>query len=368
MKILTEFKNLIPPLEITEKIELEKSIRKEGIRDPLLIWGDILIDGHNRKEIADRLKIKYKTKQIKFKDKDEASLWIITNQLARRNLSAYNRAQLALKKESIISARAKENQKGGQGGILLPQISVKAIDTQKEVAKLAGTSHDTVAKVKFIEKNAPKKMKEELSKGSKTINSAYTILKRQEKVEQIKKEFKTGHKINEDKKYEIVYADPAWDYNRTVGEGIAKEQYKTSSLEEMKNIPINHITEKDSVIFMWVTFPMLESGLELMKAWNFKYKTCAFNWIKLNKDGTPFFGIGHYTKSNSEICLLGVKGNGLPVLSNKISQIIMTQKDIHSKKPEEVRNLIIQLFGDRKKIELFARTTTKGWDVWGNEV
>lgn len=382
VKINKEFKNIIPPLSNEEKEILEKSIIKEGIREPLIIWNDTLIDGHNRKEIADRLKLKYKTKKIKFKDKSEAIIWIINTQLGRRNLVPYDRTRLVLKYENIFFEQAKESQKNPFGkkvpqemkGLVRFRTKVGRTDkrvgrTDKRIGNIAKVGKDTVSKVKFIERKANKKTKERLSQGEETINKIYTILKRQEKVKKIKKDLiKRKPKQIKNKKYEIVYADPAWKYNRKIGEGIAEEQYSLSSLDTMKKIPINHTTEKNSVLFMWVTFPLLKEGLELIDSWGFKYKTCAFNWIKLNKNGKPFFGIGYYTKSNSEICLLGVKGKGLPILDNTISQIIMTQKDIHSKKPQEVRNLITQLFGDRKRIELFAREKVKGWDTYGNEV
>jgi len=93
-----------------------------------------------------------------------------------------------------------------------------------------------------------------------------------------------------------------------------------------------------------------------------------FSWIKTNKrSGTPFFGIGYYTKSNCEVCLLGIKGR-LPVISNKVSSVIISPRREHSRKPDIVREKIVELFGDLPRIELFARQSTPGWDVWGNEV
>ena len=128
------------------------------------------------------------------------------------------------------------------------------------------------------------------------------------------------------------------------------------------------ITEDNSLLFLWITFPLLKEGLEVLEAWGFEYKTCGFNWIKLNKNGKPFFGIGHYTKSNSELCLIGIKGKGLTILDDTISQIVMTEKDKHSKKPDCIPDLIVRLVGDRKRAELFARKKREGWDVYGDEV
>jgi site-specific DNA-methyltransferase (adenine-specific) len=168
-------------------------------------------------------------------------------------------------------------------------------------------------------------------------------------------------------KYKVIYADPPWSYDLKVGQGIADDEYKTMPLEEIKALPIRDMADENAVLFLWVTFPMLQEGLEVIKAWGFQYKTCAFNWIKLNSDGTPFFGIGHYTKSNSELCLLAVKGK-VEIKSNKVSQVIMSQKDKHSKKPYEAYSKIELMYGDIPRIELFARHKRQGWEAWGNQV
>lgn len=107
-----------------------------------------MIDGHNRYEICTKHGIPYTTIQKEFADRDEAIQWIILNQFGRRNLPMYERARLALRLKPVISAKAKERQQGGQGGVLLSQKSVEAkpVDTQKELAKIANVSHDTMRK------------------------------------------------------------------------------------------------------------------------------------------------------------------------------------------------------------------------------
>lgn len=121
-------------------------------------------------------------------------------------------------------------------------------------------------------------------------------------------------------------------------------------------------------LFLWVTFPYLLDGLKVMKEWGFKYKTCGFNWIKRNKvSDTWFFGLGHWTRANSELCLIGTNGT-IKRKSNKVSQIIDTHIEEHSKKPAIVRDKIVELVGDMPRIELFARQTVDGWDCWENEV
>ena len=176
------------------------------------------------------------------------------------------------------------------------------------------------------------------------------------------------------KKYKIIYADPPYEYRQgksmgTRFQGACDRHYKTIPIRELCNLPIKEITDTDCILFLWVTFPQLKEGLQLIKAWGFEYKTIAFNWIKQNNNGTAFFGIGYYTKSNGEICLLATKGNPHKfVINNSISQMIFTKRMRHSQKPSEVRAKIISLLGDLPRIELFARHKIEGWDAWGLEV
>lgn len=109
-----------------------------------------------------------------------------------------------------------------------------------------------------------------------------------------------------------------------------------------------------------------------MEAWGFTYKTAAFVWVKKNaKSGTNFWGMGQYTRANAEVCLLGIsKGFKASerVKSHKVHQIVEAPVTIHSRKPPEVRDRIVELLGDVPRIELFARERAEGWDAWGNEV
>ena len=140
-------------------------------------------------------------------------------------------------------------------------------------------------------------------------------------------------------------------------------------IEDIKKLPINKIADDTSVLMMWATFPQLQEALDVIKAWGFKYKTLGFSWLKTNKDGTPFFGIGYYAKSNQEVCLLAVKGRAHSLVkSNSISSFVSTNRTKHSEKPQIFRDKIVELFGDIPRIELFAREKTEGWDVWGDEV
>ena len=169
------------------------------------------------------------------------------------------------------------------------------------------------------------------------------------------------------KKYDIIYADPPWRYaDSTPPKGAVK--YPTMTLSQIKDMPIGNIANKDCALFLWVTMPMLAEGLEVIKAWGFDYRTCAFVWVKQNaKSENLFCGLGRWTRGNAEICLFAKRGKPQRV-SRSVRQIVLSPREEHSKKPDEVRDRIIELLGDLPRIELFARQHADGWDCWGNEV
>jgi len=180
------------------------------------------------------------------------------------------------------------------------------------------------------------------------------------------------------KKYQIIYADPPWDYGsktKTI-QGLASKHYPVMKVDEICSLPIKEITDKNCALFLWATPPQLKNAIKVMESWGFKYGTIAFAWIKTNpKSGTPFYGIGHWTASNCELVLVGLKIGSKLVRANKnISQVVMSPRMEHSRKPPEIRQKIVKLMGDLPRIELFARKENKlfddfiGWDVWGNEV
>jgi len=169
-------------------------------------------------------------------------------------------------------------------------------------------------------------------------------------------------------KYSIIYADPPWRYGRKYGSGVAENHYSTMSMQEISELPISKIAHTNSILFLWATFPQLDVALEVIQAWGFRYKTVGFVWVKQTKVSHQwFFGLGNWTRSNAEICLLATRGKPKRK-SASIHQLIISPVQSHSQKPQEVREKIVELLGDLPRIELFAREKTDGWDVWGNEV
>jgi len=138
--------------------------------------------------------------------------------------------------------------------------------------------------------------------------------------------------------------------------------------KEIQKLPVIRICDKNCILFLWVTIPSLIEGLELINKWGFEYKTVAFVWVKRNKKSDSlFWGLGYYTRSNIELCLLATKGNGLSRKSKGVHQVIYSPVREHSRKPDEARDRIVALFGDIPRIELFARESFEGWHCWGNE-
>ena len=177
MRIDSEFRTLIPPLSKEEFEQLEQNCLKDGIRDSLIVWDDngefVLIDGHNRYEIAQKHHLPYNHRRMEFPNREAVIEWIIMNQFGRRNLSAYDRSILALKLKPVIAEKAKEKQSEA-GGAVRQKFDKAAIDTKKELAKVAGVSHDTIHKVETIEKKAPEEVKEAIRRGDMSINKVYT--------------------------------------------------------------------------------------------------------------------------------------------------------------------------------------------------
>lgn len=174
--------------------------------------------------------------------------------------------------------------------------------------------------------------------------------------------------FNTDKKYSIIYADPPWSYKDKKCNGNCESHYKAMSLKDILTLPIGSIADKDCVLFLWGTYPMLQEALKTVDAWGFTYKTIGFQWIKQNKSGKGFFfGLGRWTRGNTELCLIATKGKPKRQ-SAAVSQLVFSPLRRHSQKPDIVRDKIVELMGDLPKIELFARQQVEGWDCWGNEV
>lgn len=171
-----EFRDLLPPLPDDKRKQLEENILQNGIREPLVLWQGILIDGHNRYEIAKHHNLPFTTVEYHFNDRSDVRLWIVKNQFGRRDFSTYERSTIALQFKPDIAKKAKENQ-GERTDILEKSTKSSPINTRQEVAKLAGVSENTIAKVEKIEAHATPEVKAAVKSGEISINTAYEGVK-----------------------------------------------------------------------------------------------------------------------------------------------------------------------------------------------
>ena len=192
-----------------------------------------------------------------------------------------------------------------------------------------------------------------------------------------------------DKKYNIIYADPPWTFvgwaketkeGKKRGDKSPSNHYKVQSMEWIKKLPVQEISENNCILFLWVTFPVLKEAFSVIDSWGFNYSTCGFVWVKTNKNFAvnqtsflpedsfnTFTGLGYWTRANAEICLIAKKGT-IERQSRSVHQLVYDPIREHSHKPDCVRDRIVELCGDLPRIELFARQSVKGWDNWGNQV
>lgn len=176
-----------------------------------------------------------------------------------------------------------------------------------------------------------------------------------------------------DKQFHTILADPPWQFQNRTGK-VAPEhkrlnRYATLSLEEIKQLPIQKLTADPAHLYLWVPNALLNEGLAVMCAWGFTYKTNII-WYKVRKDGGPDGrGVGFYFRNVTEIVLFGIKGKNARTLAPGRSQvnIISSMKREHSRKPDELYNLI-EKCSTGPYLELFARGKKEGWSQWGNEV
>jgi N6-adenosine-specific RNA methylase IME4 len=184
-------------------------------------------------------------------------------------------------------------------------------------------------------------------------------------------------------KYDIIYADPPWDFITHSVKGRDRcpdKHYTTMTIERILGLPIHDIAKDDSILLLWTTPPTLKLGMQVLEAWGYTFKTVGFTWFKGQKNNPDAWamGCGYYTRQNPEFCLLGTKGKtlhrfdrGVPALieDDPICEEICATRGPHSEKPKSVRQRIERLFGgDAQKLEMFARDTCPNWDSIGLEI
>lgn len=172
--------------------------------------------------------------------------------------------------------------------------------------------------------------------------------------------------------YSVILADPPWRYYQAAnwrlrrrGIDLPNNHYDTLTIPQIKALPIGDLAGENAALFLWITMPLLTHAEAVCQSWGFRFVTTAFTWAKVNKDGSPYKGLGQYTRANAELCILGLRGKMKP-LSRSVNQLIISCPREHSRKPDEQYGRIMRLFAG-PYLEVFGRQCWPGWDVWGNQ-
>jgi len=373
IKINDNFKSLIPPLTESEYAELEASILAEGCREALITWNDWIVDGHHRYEICTKYNIPFHTQEKEFESEDAAKVWIISNQLARRNISDYLRFELKEKRKDILLERGREKKRVAgkeardiQLGVLpiIGKTPEEPHDTRQIIADELGWSHSKFAMAELVAKHAPEELKEELRADKVSINEAYKQVRRElsrkeaiEKLNNIEEQ-----QVKEiSGVFDVIVIDPPWEVKkieRDVAPNQVEFDYPTMSLEELKCLQIPYAD--NCHVWLWTTHKYLPAAFELLKSWGLNY-VCTFVWHKAG--GFQPFDLPQY---NCEFALYARRGTPIFTDLKDFKVCFEAPRGNHSEKPEQFYDMVRRVTGGRR-LDMFNRRPIEGFETWGKE-
>lgn len=381
-----EFKALIPPLRPDERAELESSIASLGCRDPLTVWGDVLVDGHNRYEICTRLRVPYSVVQMQFGDRIDVQIWIRRNQLARRNLTDDQRSINAERLRLLESAKARsEKAKQARSAVIKrnpiarSDLSADAADKSETPVLVAQTpsdkkpKRDTRAEAAKAAKLTEWKLKgaalvvgarpdlaDQVEQGAIKLADAVREIKRTEVIEKLE-----SVEAREQKElagqYDVIVIDPPWPMQkieRDVAPNQVAFEYPVMGEDEIAALKMP--AADDCHMWLWTTHKFLPMAMRLLDAWRFKY-VCTFVWHK--PGGFQPIGLPQY---NCEFALYARKGSPKFIDTKALPVCFNAPRGAHSEKPEHFYDVIRRVTAGRR-IDIFNRRAIDGFDVWGKE-
>jgi len=371
------FQALIPPLSEEEYSQLKENLVENGIREAISIWGNTIIDGHNRYEIATKHNLPYTTISYEFDSEDDAKLWIFKNQIGRRNLPPFERVRLALHLKPVIAEKAKlqqvrkpansvqqnsaEQNESLEDFVRQNSAEQNSFNTRDIIADMAGVSHDTVSKVeKILDAGTPETL-EKIKRGDITVHKAYQDTRSHEKkVDVLDSDDKQSSRSIFDNNFSVIYADPPWEskFLTDGDEEDASDSYsmKFSDLKKL-DIPISD----DAILLLWSSASVLDKALQLMNAWGFKYRTNII-WDKQQ------IGLGQYVRGQHEMLLIGIKGSfTAPAEDVRVGSVYSEESNSHKTKPKWFYEQIERMFPNETCLELFASNRhSDRWTVFDN--
>lgn len=414
LKIDQEFKALIPPLTSEEFNQLEQNCIKDGILETIKTWRGVIVDGHNRYEIANKNGLPFKTQEMEFESRSDVIEWIIKFQLGRRNLTEEQKAYLRGKRYENEKLRQGTNnqfvksEKGqnvpfqstseklaeeygvsdktikrdadfAKGVDLLPDerknevLSGKSELKKQEVQQIGKIRQQVEKQVKAdavmrtdedIQAEIQAKAKELAAKEIKRIEEEKRQ-KKEEKVEQRKTEIQaqkdaiaSGEMKLPDGVFEVIAIDPPWNYGREYDPDGSRVANPYPEMTQAQLLELKPPFAEDSVCFLWTTHAFIWQAKELLDKWGFTYKATMV-WDKEK------IGMGAWLRMQCEFCLVGIKGK--PAWNNTSwRDIIREPRREHSRKPETFYRMVEEITIGRR-LEYFSREQRKGWEVFGND-
>jgi len=379
-----EISNLFPLMRGTEFEELKRDIATNGLHEAIWLHPDgSILDGRNRYRacIETNTEPRFRT----WNDKGSLVSFVLSMNLHRRHLNESQRSMVAAKIANMpqgtrCDIRSIDLMSQSDAAQIL-NISTPSLKRAKKVL-VSGTpelreaveaGHVAVSAAAEIAEMSQDQQQRIVAKGPDAIRSAAKKQRNQkQRKARLKEKTDRAQQVVDakDKVYNVILADPPWQYNNTIAKwGPAESHYSTMDTESLcgflKQIKLQ--IDTDAVLFLWVTNPLLEDALRVVKEWGFSYKTNIV-WTKteLKKPGSGF-----YVRGRHELLFICTKGSFTPLnpsISPPIGSVIQSPVREHSRKPDQVYDIIEGLYPQCRYIELFARSHRNGWDVHGDEV
>jgi N6-adenosine-specific RNA methylase IME4 len=391
-----EIANIFPLLEGAELDALVCDIKENGLLEPITTYEGKIVDGRNRYRACELAGVAPEFEEWKQNGVSLIS-WVIAKNLHRRHLTSSQGAACSLEAIPFFEAEAKKRQAVGHFNApqydespvveKIPQLESGYCRASEQAARAFNTNSHYVQDAKRKLESGYCRAREQAARAFNTNSHYVQDAKRiQEKRPELISKIKSGEititqakrEIVRDEvkrelqlpsdKYRIIYADPPWNYSDKLSAdlsnhyGGAEKHYPCMTIEQLCAMDVKSIADDDAVLFLWVTSPLLEECFYVIKAWGFKYKT-SFVWDKVKHN------MGHYNSVRHEFLLVCTRGSCTPEnvkLFDSVQTIERTDK--HSQKPEEFREIINTLYPSGRRIELFAREQSGGWEVYGNQL
>jgi len=369
---------ILPVMPEADFQELKRDIKDHGIREPIWLYNDQIIDGRHRYRAAQELGIE--PVPVRFWDGNGSLVdFVLSVNFYRRHLNESQRA--------LAAARAKPfyaQEIAGPNGEALPKKVVGRLS--KQAADDFAVGRATVDQAAAVLRDGDPALVAAIESGKCKVGQAYHLLdlpqpeqatvaagntkeiRRAADAARFRK--RIGKLIDEGTptmefqgaKFALVLADPPWQYEHPVSDSRDVEnQYPTMTLDAIGALPVKNVLTEDAMLFLWCPPAKVEEAIGILNRWGFSYRSQAI-WVK------PSIGPGYYFRAQHEVLLVGSRGAPItPLPENRVSSVVNAPRREHSRKPDEIYDILERMYPDVPKIELFARRARAGWVAWGLE-